>query len=224
MRCDLNVKLYGIIIANAVLCACFAGTVAEKKARWSELENYGAARFDIRLEPWKATTNDMTLAIGVYDGASDRKWFCEVVSFSMPTNDVDAYSRWMHHKTQLIFYTISSQNTVEAWRQLAAFLADMKARRGPEDSSQFIRKHMEVWKKSHRLSTMEEWGQWRRAYQRANRYRSIWGRAATDTESAFEILARGLQPPQKKVLAEIILEHTGKYPDWYLEEKKKAAK
>ena len=71
---------------------------------------------------------------------------------------------------------------------------------------------------------MEEWNEWRRAYQRAKRYRSIFGRAVTDTEAAFENLAGNLQPERKKVLGEIILEYTGKKPDWYLDEKKKDAK
>ena len=204
MRCYLNVKLCVIMIANTVLCACFADTAAERQARWNELENYGIARFDIRLEPSKAVTNNMALTMVECDAESDRKWFCEMVAFSMPTNDVEAYSSWMHHKTQLIFYAISSQNTVESWRQLAAFLADMKARRGSGDSAQFIQKHQEDWKKSHRLLTMEDWQRWRKAYQRARWFRSTWGRAVTDTESAFETLARRLQPPQKKVLAEMM--------------------
>ena len=224
MRCDLNIKLYGIMIANAVLCVCFADTVAEKKARWVELENYGVARFNIRLEPKKATTNNIALTMVECDNESDRKWFCEMVSFSMPTNDAEAYSSWMYHKTQLIRHAISSQNTVESWRQLAAFLADMEAKRGPENSSQFIQKHKEDWKKSHRLLTMEDWGRWRKAYLRDSWYRGIWGRAATDTEVAFEMRARSLPPPQKKVLAEIILEYTGKKPDWYLDEEKKSDK
>ena len=224
MRYDLNVRLCGILIANAILCACFADDMEEKKAKWAELENYGVARFKVRFEPWKTATNDMPLAIGEYDDETDRKWFCEMVSFSMPTNDVDAYSRWMDHKTRLILYSISSQNTVESWRKLAAFLADMKAKRGPGDSAQFIQAHRDDWKKSHRLSTMEEWNEWRRAYQRAKRYRSIFGRAVTDTEAAFENLAGNLQPERKKVLGEIILEYTGTKPDWYLDEKKKDAK
>ena len=224
MRCGLNVKLYGIMIANAVLCACFADVEAEKQAKWTELENYGVARFKVRFEPWKTATNDMPLAIGEYDDETDRKWFCEMVSFSMPTNDVDAYSRWMDHKTQLILSSISSQNTVGSWRKLAAFLADMKAKRGLGDSAQFIQAHREEWKKSHRLSTMEEWNEWRRAYQRAKRYRTIFGRAVWDTERAFGNLAESLQPEWKKALGEIILEYTGTKPDWYLDEKKKDAK
>ena len=227
MQCDLNVKMYGIMIANAVLCACFADTTAEKQARWTELENYGVARFNIRLEPKKATTNNMALTMVECDNESDRKWFCEMVSFSMPTNDAEAYSSWMYHKTQLIGRAISSQAiglSVESWRQLAAFLADMRARRGPGDSSQFIQKHREDWGKSHRLSTMEDWQQWRKAYQYAKRFRTIWGRAVWDTERAIESLAEQLQPSQRKRLGEIMLEYTGKKPAWYLEEKTKSAK
>ena len=223
MRCDLNIKLCGIMIASVILGTCFADTAAEKQARWAELENYGIARFKVRLEPKQATTNNMTLAVAEYDDESDRKWFCEMVSFSMSTNDADAYVSWLYHKTQLIEYTISSQNTeasVESWRQLASFLADMKARRGPGDSTEFIQKHREDWKKSHRLLTMEDWGQWRKAYLRARRIRSACGRAVWDTERAFERLAGHLQPSQKKVLGEIILEYTGNKPDWYPEEKK----
>ena len=51
------------MIANAVLCACFADAAAEKQARWAELENYGVARFNIRLEPKKATTNNIALTM-----------------------------------------------------------------------------------------------------------------------------------------------------------------
>ena len=227
MQCDLNVKLYCIMVANAVLCACFADAMAEKKARWAELENYGVARFKIRLEPRHGATNRIAQAVVKCDAESDSKWFCEIVSFSMPTNDVEEYSSWMYRKTQLIWYTISAQNTassIESWRLLATFLAEMNAKRGPGDSAQFIRKHKEDWQKSHCLLTMEDWGQWRKAYLRAKRYRSIWGRAATDTKVAIEVLARELQPPQKKVLAEIILEHTGKFPDWYRDEKETPAK
>ena len=227
MRCDLNIRVCGIMIASAILGlgTCFADTMAEKQARWTELENYGIARFNIRLEPKKATTNNTALTMVECDNESDRKWFCEMVAFSMPTNDAEAYSSWMYHKTQLIGRAIYSQNTeasVKSWRQLAAFLADMKARRGSGDSAQFIQKHREDWKKSHRLLTMEDWGEWRKAYMRARWFRSTWGRAFTDTECAMENLARQLQPSQKKVLGEIILEYTGKKPDWYLDEKKKS--
>ena len=145
----------------------------------------------------------------------------------MPTNDAEAYSSWMYHKTRLIEHSISSQaigSSVESWRQLAVFLADMKARRGSGDSAQFIQKHREDWKKSHRLLTMEDWQLWRKAYQRAKRFRTTWGRAVWDTERAFEHLAEQLQPSQRKILGEIILEHTGKRPDWYLDEKKKSDK
>ena len=222
MRCYLNVKLCVIMIANTVLCACFADTAAERQARWNELENYGIARFDIRLEPPKAVTNNMALTMVECDAESDRKWFCEMVAFSMPTNDVEAYSSWMHHKTQLIFHAISSQNTVESWRQLAAFLADMKARRGSGNSAQFIQKHREDWKKSHPLLTLEDWQRWRKAYQCAKRFRTIWGRAVWETERAIENLVGQLQHAQRKMLGEILFEYTGKYPDWYLKEKKSA--
>ena len=227
MRCDLDVKLCVIMIANAALCACFADAAAEKQARWAELENYGVARFNIRLEPKKATTDNIALTMVECDNESDRKWFCEMVAFSMPTNDAEAYSSWMYHKTRLIEHSISSQaigSSVESWRQLAVFLADMKARRGSGDSAQFIQKHREDWKKSHRLLTMEDWQLWRKAYQRAKRFRTTWGRAVWDTERAFEHLAEQLQPSQRKILGEIILEHTGKRPDWYLDEKKKSDK
>ncbi len=227
MRCDLNVKLYCIMVANAVLCTCFADAMAEKKARWAELENYGVARFKIRLEPRHGATNRIAQAVVKCDAESDSKWFCEMVSFSMPTNDVDAYVSWLCHKTQLIEGTISAQNTassIESWRLLATFLTEMKAKRGPGDSAQFMRRHKEDWQKSHRILTMEDWGQWRKAYLRARWFRSACGRAIWDTDRAIWSLAQQLQPPQKKVLAEIILEHTGKFPDWYLEDKKKAAK
>ena len=60
MRYDLNIKLCSIMIASVILGTCFADTTAEKQARWTELENYGIARFKVRLEPKQIATNNMT--------------------------------------------------------------------------------------------------------------------------------------------------------------------
>ena len=223
MRHDMKIGLCGVMIVNALLCACFADDMAEKQAKWTELENYGVARFHIKLQPNPVATNGTLTATIAYDDESDRKWFCEMVSFSMPTNDVEAYSLWLYHKTQLIeysfFFSNAIRSSVDSWRQLAIFLADMKARHGSGDSTQFMREHKEQWKHTHPENTFENFGKWRKAYMRARWYRSTLGRAITDTERTIEYLAKRLSPSQKKVLAEIIREHTGKTPDWYLEDK-----
>ena len=215
----LIVILFVCAIANATNIMGNYDSVGEDVLckRWRSLEDAATNYIDL------ISTSNKTAKLSYRhyndeDSAMLRKWFCDVVSFSMPTNDVDLYVTWLKSKTKLIESAILTQNTdasQESWRLLAAFLADMKVKRGDGDSRQFITEHREAWLLNHRLETTEDWEKWRKAYNQDRRYRTAWSWAAIDTERAIEKLAKGLQRSQRKTLGEIIIEKTGKCPDWF---------
>ena len=223
MRCKLNTQIGCLLIESAALCACLANDADEKHARWIELEKYGSVHFQSDLEPRHAITNSMATTTIAHDEETDRKWFCEVVSFSMPTNDVEAYVSWLHRKTRLITRTFYSQNTeasIESWRQLAMFLADMRAKRGEGESGQFMREHRGRWLSAHPENTFENLGQWKKAYMIARSYRSAWSRAAIAIEHMIEQVAGSMPPERRKMFMDTLISKTKVVPDWYSKEMK----
>lgn len=159
---------------------------------------------------------------------SPQEWFCKIVKYEVPTNDMEEYGAWMSEKIAIIK---SAPRILDAdhrpfamWNALADLLVEIKSRVDPCSSGQFVQKHMDEWEKTNRLSSLDEWQRWRKSYQRARRYRNIWSKAIMEIEFTIEQAAKCMSPERRKMFMEVIIAKTKIVPEWYRDEKETPAK
>ena len=197
------VMSFGIFIsANIAFCASNGN---ECLSKWRELVSEGS--------------NHVFRAAGTDAKRSPQEWFCEVMKYEIPTNDVERYGAWLTEKAEIIKFASrileADHRPFVTWNALAGFMSDIKNRVDPCSSGQFVQKHIEEWGKNNRLSTLDEWQRWRKAYQRDRRYRGIWSRASMEMEHTIEQMAKSMPPERRKMFMEIIIAKTKIVPEWY---------
>ena len=177
-----------------------------------------------RLSKWRELvvegSNHVSRIFGTDMKHSPLEWFCEMVKYELPTNDVEQYGACLSEKVKLVesaSWILDTDRTATAWSALADFLSNIKDQIGPCNGRLSDQKLLEKWIKDHPLFTLEEYQRWQRAYARDRQCRAVRSRAVLEVEITIERVARWMPPERRKLFMETIISKTKTVPTWYKE-------
>ena len=152
------------------------------------------------------------------------RWFCELVDYSIPTNDLLRYADMLRVKSKMIYLTAWRMDSEKSWVKLANFYAEVIKKRTPLtiDRREELKKKFVSEKNN---MGFKEFAELKKTLRHESFRQSELENSVRNTAKAIERIADRLTCERKSRLATIVKEITGRYPKWYqkeLEEKLKA--
>jgi hypothetical protein len=215
----MKMKSIIVILCFSLMHVLSAKEHGEELSGWRKLEQRGDL-LRMRLEDSKVlnSTNLIYLKNGIDELNG---WMREVITYSIPTNDVECYIAWLNSNTNLMrdfIYLCAEDESLGLIRALIGYLSDIKKLKGGGDARSYLEKHKALWCKQNGVSSNKGHREWRAVYVKDKRLRTALGRAETDIESMIEKLHRHLPKDRKEALLKIVIEITGETPEWYRKE------
>lgn len=210
---------YYVIIMCLISMFAMRGQASIGISDWSALERQGDLfRSQIGLN---VESNTLASQSKTFNRADAKRWFKEVLSYSITTNEIEHYVIYMNRKINLIrdfLCLINDDDSLNMHRTLIEQLAYLKRLYGKSDSQSYFEAHKKSWRKKHGSFTLDEQKAWKVSYRKDKKLRTALGRAMTDIESMVEKLYRRSSPQSKESLLKMIIDITGETPKWYREE------
>ena len=202
-------------IMSFVILFCFAGQGNDNLPGWKKLERQGDL---YRLEfGFSAVSNKVALQRSMVHATGLNKWFCDVISYNVPTNEINNYVVLLNRKIKLLqdfLFVMNYDDSLDVYCRFVECLARLKRERGTGDSRSYLESHKNCWNKKQAVSTYDMHKAWRQCYHKDKKLRTALGRAITDMESMIERLYDCSSPERKKILLDKAIEITGETPKW----------
>ena len=217
-------QMMKICVMVSMMLIAFSGYGSKVMSGWEVLERQGDV---YRSQMGLNKASGKIISRHVEPLPDDvKKWFCQVISYSIATNETDLYVFWLNRKTTLLrdfFYIVNLADPENTSRMLIEYLSHLKKLRVAGDSRSYLEEHKKKWSQKQDDFTSVNQKEWKANYRRDKKLRTAVGRAVTDIESMIERLYVHSSPERKKALLKMVIDITGETPKWYKKEMDEAA-
>ena len=192
-----------VILCFSLMHVLSAKEHGEELSGWRKLEQRGDL-LRMRLEDSKVlnSTNLIYLKNGIDELNG---WMREVITYSIPTNDMVRYADMLRVKTMLLYLTAWRMDSRKSWDELAKFLADVKSKKLPKSSER-----REELRKQFRMENGSlDIGPYREQLHKESCYQSALNQTELKITRAFYHILRNLPKEREGELIPILSEVLG---------------